>query len=164
MANIHKAGTIAAALLCLVLSQRASAVTAALRFMTYGAASPRFESRLVHLQGPQAAAAATALLKCRRHSARELILHVPRDASEDLQRAIASQYGAQVRDLGAGSPAGDHLWLLTLSRGQDLQTALQGLLQDGRIIGAQPNYVYAPAEGEGQDEARPAPPDKIAAP
>jgi hypothetical protein len=45
-----------------------------------------------------------------------------------------------------------------------LQTVLQGLLQDARIIGAQPNYVYAPAEGEGEDETRPAPPDKMASP
>jgi hypothetical protein len=43
-----------------------------------------------------------------------------------------------------------------------LQTVLQGLLKDARIIGDQPNYVYAPMEGEAKDEARPAPPDMTA--
>lgn len=161
---IHKAGTIAAALVCLVLPLRASVAPAALLFIADSAASQRIELQLVHLQGPQAAAAAATLLKRRRHRARELILQVPSGASDELQRALAAQYGAQLRDLGAGSSVGGRLWLLTLPRGQDLQTVLQGLLQDARIIGAQPSYVYAPAEGEGENEARPAPPDKLASP
>ncbi len=55
-----------------------------------------------------------------------------------------------MRELGSIELINARIWHLTLVRGEDLATVLGQLLQDNRVISAQPNYVYTPVQGTGQ--------------
>ncbi len=72
---------------------------------------------------------------------------MPNDSSDQLRQAITDQYGVEVRELGVIGLINARIWHLTLIRDQDLNAVLGRLLQDNRIISAQPNYVYTPVQG-----------------
>ena len=55
-----------------------------------------------------------------------------------------------MRELGSIELINARIWHLTLVRGQALATVLGQLLQDSRVISAQPNYVYTPVQGTGR--------------
>ncbi len=113
-----------------------------------GGGRPPIAPRFLRDQGQSPSAAAAALLNNKRHRARELLIEVPNDSADELKQALANEYGAEVRELGVIELINARIWHLTLIRGQDLGAVLQQLLQDSRVISAQPNYVYAPVQGD----------------
>jgi len=124
-------------------------------------------SRRTGAQEPSSIAA--NLLGNGRHRENEILIEIPPDRfpvagkwripprgkppaqpGVGLKRALEAQYGVAVRDLGSMELMDSRLWVLTLVPGQELQTVLAQLLQDNRILSAQPNYVYAPVQERSQ--------------
>ncbi len=97
--------------------------------------------------GSSAAATATALLNNKRHRPRELLIQVKLDAAEGLGDRLADEYGVEIREVGVIGLANVRIWHVTLAPGQNLRELLTALLQDGRVITAQPNYIYTPVQG-----------------
>jgi subtilisin family serine protease len=114
---------------------------------------PPVAPRFVRAPGQRPAAFAAALLNNKRHRARELLVEVSNNSPDALKQALASEYGVRVQELGVFELINARLWLLTLNPGQDLGTALRRLLQDNRVIRAQPNYIYTPVQGEGKQSS-----------
>ncbi len=113
----------------------------------FGGPRPPIAPRFSRLQGTQASAAVAALLNNKRHRAREILIEVANDSSDQLKQALAKQYGVEVREVGVIALIGARIWHLTLARDRDLAAVLGRLLQDNRIVSAQPNYVYTPVQG-----------------
>ncbi len=113
----------------------------------FGGNRPPIAPVFSRASGQQPSAAAAALLNNKRHRARELLVEVPNGSADELKQTLSAQYGAVVRELGVIGLINARIWHLTLVRGQNLETVLQQLLQDSRVIGAQPNYVYTPVQG-----------------
>jgi subtilisin family serine protease len=105
--------------------------------------APRFSRG----QGQQPSSTVAALLNNKRHRAKELLIEVATGSSDQLKQALANQYGVEVHELGSIELINARIWHLTLVRGQNLATVLGQLLQDNRVVSAQPNYVYTPVQG-----------------
>jgi len=58
----------------------------------------------------------------------------------------------EIDELGVIGLAGVRIWHLRLAPGQNLRELLTALLQDSRVITAQPNYVYTPVQGTPPEE------------
>ena len=97
--------------------------------------------------GQNAAQFAAALLDGKRHRPRELLVGVTPGTPDSLKQTLASDYEAEVEDIGTVGLAGIRFWRLTLKGNQPLREVLTRLLTDGRVITAQPNYVYTPVQG-----------------
>ncbi len=126
-----------------------------------GGIRPPIAPRFSRSGGQPPASIAAALLDNKRYRPRELLIEVPNSNAPLLRQALASQYGVEVRELGVIELINARIWHLTLVRGQNLQTILAQLLQDNRVISAQPNYIYTPVQGTRQD-GEPAPYNKAA--
>lgn len=113
----------------------------------FGGARPLIAPHFARNQGQPPLAAVAALLNNKRHRAKEILIEVPNGSADQLRQAISDQYGVEVRELGDIQLINARIWRLTLVRGQDLEALLGQLLQDNRVISAQPNYVYTPLEG-----------------
>ncbi len=100
--------------------------------------------------GQQSSSAVAALLDNKRYRPRELLIEVANDSPSELKQTLANQYGVEVRELGVISLVNVRIWHLTLVQGQNLRAVLERLLQDNRIIRAQPNYIYTPVQGPQQ--------------
>ena len=131
----------------------------------FGGSRPPIAPRFSQGQAREPSSAVAALLNNKRHRAKELLIEVATGSPFQLKQAFANQYGVEVRELGSIELINARIWHLTLVRGQDLATVLGQLLQDNRVISAQPNYVYTPVQGAGQgssaaysETALPAPP------
>ena len=116
----------------------------------FGGSRPPIAPRFSRGQGQQPSTAVAALLNNKRHRAKELLIEVATESSDQLKQALSAQYGVEVRELGSIDLINATIWHLTLVRGQALATVLGQLLQDNRVISAQPNYVYTPVQGTGQ--------------
>ena len=90
----------------------------------------------------------------KRHRAKELLIEVASGSSDQLKKALSAQYGVEIRELGSIELINARIWHLTLVRGQALATVLGQLLQDNRVISAQPNYVYTPVQGRSRGGPR----------
>ena len=119
--------------------------------------APRFTGA----PGQQPGVFADALLNNKRHRARELLVEVNADTADGLREQFAREYGVRVRDIGRLELAGVRIWHLTLQPGQNLRELLVGLLQDPRVLTAQPNYIYIPTQGT-CDGGRAPTPDRTA--
>jgi hypothetical protein len=104
--------------------------------------APRYSRSSI--QPPSAAVA--ALLTNKRFRPRELLIEVPNESADQLRLTLANDYGVQIRDLGVVELFNARIWHLTLAQGQDLRAILERLLQDNRVISAQPNYIYRPVQ------------------
>jgi len=116
----------------------------------FGGSRPPIAPRFSRGQGQQPSSAAAALLNNKRHRAKELLIEVSSNSTDQLKQALSAQYGVEVRELGSIELINARIWHLTLVRGQALATVLGQLLQDNRVISAQPNYVYTPVQGTGR--------------
>ncbi|MGO8954530.1 MAG: S8 family serine peptidase [Rhodomicrobium sp.] len=123
---------------------------------------PPIAPRYTHAPGQTPAGVAAALLNNKRHRPREILVEVPVAAPDGLRGTLANEYTAQVRDIGVLELTGSRILHLTLAQGQNLQTALARLLQDNRVITAQPNYIYTPVQGPLESTGREAPSKKAA--
>jgi subtilisin family serine protease len=112
----------------------------------FGGMRPPIAPRFVRSQGGQAPAAAAALVTDKRRRATEILLEVAADSSDQLKQALSDRYSGEISDLGVIELIGARLWRLKLTPGQDQGALLAQLLQDERVISAQPNYVYAPVQ------------------
>ena len=92
-------------------------------------------------------APAAALLDNKRHRDRELLVEVSNEKLQTAKQVFADQYGVEVREVGVLALINARIWHLTLVQGQDLRAVLEQLLQDGRVISVQPNYIYTPVQG-----------------
>jgi subtilisin family serine protease len=104
---------------------------------------------------------AATLLNNKRHRPLELLIEVPNASADQLKQILANQYGVEVRELGVVELIDARIWHLTLVWGQNLQTVLEQLLEDNRVIGVQPNYIYTAVQGSPQDDV-PGPYNKAA--
>ncbi len=120
---------------------------AAVSIAGFGGSRPPIAPRFSQPRGQQTSTAVAALLNNKRRRAKELLIEVATDSSDQLKQAITDRYGVQVRELGVIGLINARIWHLTLVRDQDLAAVLGRLLQDNRIISAQPNYVYTPVQG-----------------
>jgi len=120
---------------------------AAVAIAGFGGTRPPIAPHFSRNQGQPASAAVAALLNNKRHRAREILIEVPSGSADQLRRTLSNQYGVEVRELGDIQLINARIWRLTLVRGQDLGAVLGQLLQDNRVISAQPNYVYTPLQG-----------------
>ena len=135
-----------------VVSPPPSAVVvapAAAAIAGFGGSRPPIAPRFSRGQG-QPSSAVAALLNSKRHRAKEVLIEVSSNSTDQLKQALSSQYGVEVRELGSIELINARIWHLTLVRGQALATVLGQLLQDSRVISAQPNYVYTPVQGTGR--------------
>jgi subtilisin family serine protease len=112
-----------------------------------GSGRPAAAPRFTRAPGQRAADVAAALLNNKRHRPRELLCEVPAQTAEGLRETIAREYGVTVRDAGVLQLAGVRIWHITIAPGQDLRALLERLLQDPRVLTAQPNYIYTPVQG-----------------
>jgi subtilisin family serine protease len=115
-----------------------------------GTNRPPIAPRFTHAPGQRPADVASALLNKKRHRPRELVVEVAVKTPDGLRERLANEYVAQVRDIGVLELTGTRILHLKLAQGQDLRTALTRLLQDNRVITAQPNYIYTPVQGPSQ--------------
>jgi subtilisin family serine protease len=90
------------------------------------------------------------------------LVEVSADVPGSLKQSLERQYGAQIAELGVIDLAGVRIWHLTLRPGRNLNEVLTALLQDNRVLTAQPNYVYTPVQGA-PDENRAPPVESTAA-
>jgi subtilisin family serine protease len=141
-------------------------VTTGLILGAGGNSRPPIAPRFTQAPGQRPAEAAAALLNNKRYRARELLVEVKAETSNAVKDRFANEYGVEVREVGSLELAGVRIWHLTLPPGQNLRRLLVGLLQDSRVLAAQPNYIYTPTQGSREnggvkitDEAavRPAP-------
>lgn len=130
-----------------VLPPAAVVPPAAAAIAGFGGARPPIAPHFSRNQGQPASAAVAALLDDKRHRAREILIEVPSGSADQLRQALSDQYGVEIHELGDIQLINARIWRLTLVRGQDLGAVLAQLLQDNRVISAQPNYVYTPLEG-----------------
>ncbi len=126
------------------------APAAAVAIAGFGGSRPPIAPRFSRGQGQQPSSAAAAFLNNKRHRAKELLIEVSSNSTDQLKQALSAQYGVEVRELGSIELINARIWHLTLVRGQALATVLGQLLQDNRVISAQPNYVYTPVQGTGR--------------
>ena len=113
----------------------------------FGGTRPPIAPHFARNQGQPPSIVVAALLNTKRHRAKEILIEVPSSSANQLRQALSDQYGVEIRELGTIELINARIWRLTLVRGQDLGAVLGQLLQDNRIISAQPNYVYTPLEG-----------------
>ena len=90
---------------------------------------------------------ADALLDKKRHRPRELLAEVNKEAGEAIKQQLASEYGAEIAEVGFTEGTGVRLWHLTLGPERNLRQTLIALLQDRRVMSVQPNYIYTPVQG-----------------
>ena len=108
---------------------------------------PPIAPRFTGAAGQTPAGVAAALLNNKRHRPRELLVEVRADAPNGLKERFAREYEVEVREVGFIDLARVRIWHLTLTPGQNLRDLLIALLQDPRVITAQPNYIYTPVQG-----------------
>ncbi len=113
----------------------------------FGGSRPPIAPHFARNQGQPPSTAVAALLNNKRRRAKEILIEVPSSGADQLKKALSDQYGVEIYELGNIELINARIWRLTLVRGQDLGAVLGQLLQDNRVISAQPNYVYTPLEG-----------------
>ena len=113
----------------------------------FGGSRPPIAPHFVRNEGQPPSAAVAALLNNKRRRAKEILIEVPSGSADQLRQSLSAQYGVEIYELGNIELINARIWRLTLVRGQDLGAVLAQLLQDNRVISAQPNYVYTPLEG-----------------
>ncbi len=101
-------------------------------------------------QGP--AQLAAALLENKRHRPRELLVEVSADTPDSVKESLAREYRVAIVDVGFIELAGVRIWHLSLTPGQNLRELLTQLLQDRRVLTAQPNYIYTPVQGAPEEK------------
>jgi subtilisin family serine protease len=97
--------------------------------------------------GQEPAQVAAALLDSKRHRPRELLVEVAGGTSSEVKEALARDYRAEINELGTVELAGVRIWHLTFGPAGNLHETLTALLQDRRVLTAQPNYIYTPVQG-----------------
>lgn len=97
--------------------------------------------------GQEPAQVAAALLDSKRHRPRELLVEVAGGTSNEVKEALARDYRAEINELGTVELAGVRIWHLTFGPAGNLHETLTALLQDRRVLTAQPNYIYTPVQG-----------------
>ncbi len=112
--------------------------------------------------GQAPAQVVAALVENKRHRRNEILIEVSADTPDSLKQSLAREYGAEIAEVGFVELAGVRIWHLTLGPGRNLDEVLTALLQDNRVLTAQPNYVYTPVQGA--PEERQAPHTENAAP
>ena len=73
--------------------------------------------------------------------------------SGEVKEALARDYRAEIAELGTVELAGVRIWHLTLGPAGNLHETLTALLQDRRVLTAQPNYIYTPVQGPPEKKA-----------
>jgi len=117
-----------------------------------GGSRPPVAPRFTGAPGENPAQISAALLANKRHRPRELLVEVRAGTPESVKEAFAREYGVEVNELGVIGLAGVRVWHLRLAPGQNLRELLTALLQDGRVLTAQPNYVYTPVQGAPEEK------------
>ncbi len=112
-----------------------------------GAGRPPIAPRFTGAPGQNPAQVAAALLANKRHRPRELLAEVSGETPDSVKDSLAREYGVEIADVGFIELAGVRIWRLTLRPGQNLAGLLTALLQDGRVLTVQPNYIYTPVQG-----------------
>jgi subtilisin family serine protease len=130
-----------------VVPGAAAAVTAFAILGAGGAPRQPIAPRYTGEPGQQPAQAAAMLLDSKRHRPRELLVEVSGSTSGEIKEALARDYRAEIAELGAVELAGVRIWHLTLGPAGNLHETLTALLQDRRVLTAQPNYIYTPVQG-----------------
>ncbi len=122
-----------------------------------GGNRPPVAPRFTGAPGQNPAQIASALLNNKRHRPRELLVEVRSDMRDSAKESFAQEYGVEIKELGVIGLAGVRVWHLTMTQGQDqnLRELLTALLQDGRVLTAQPNYIYTPVQGAPEEKATP---------
>ncbi len=113
---------------------------------------PPIAPRYFRGSGQPAAQAAAAMLANKRYRPREILVEVPIGAADSLRQTLEREYNVTVRDTGAIELVGARIWHIQLAQGQDLRSLLERLLQDNRVLTAQPNYVYTPVQGSPEQQ------------
>ncbi len=124
-----------------------AAVTAFAIMGAGGAPRPPIAPRYTGEPGRPPAQVAAALLDGKRHRPRELLVEVSGSTSGEVKEALARDYRAEIAELGTVELAGVRIWHLTLGPAGNLHETLTALLQDRRVLTAQPNYIYTPVQG-----------------
>jgi subtilisin family serine protease len=96
--------------------------------------------------GQPPSSVAAALINGKRYRANELLIEVPNADADRLRQVLTAEYGVRIRDLGVIGLINARMWHLTLLRNRNLRQVLEQLLQDSRVIRAQPNYIYTPVQ------------------
>ncbi len=112
-----------------------------------GVARPPVAPRFTGASGQEPGQVAAALLDRKRHRPRELLVEVSGGTSGEVKEALARDYRAEINELGTVELAGVRIWHLTLGPAGNLRQTLTALLQDRRVLTAQPNYIYTPVQG-----------------
>ncbi len=122
-----------------------------------GGNRPPIAPQFTGAPGQNPAQITAALLNNKRHRPRELLAEVRAETPDSVKQAIAQEYGVQIRELGLIGLAGVRVWHLTMTQGQNrnLRELLTALLQDGRVLTAQPNYIYTPVQGPPEQKGTP---------
>ena len=124
-----------------------AAVTAFAIVGAGGVARPPIAPRFTGASGQEPGEVAAALLDSKRHRPRELLIEVSGGTSDEVKESLARDYGAVIAEVGEIDLAGVRIWHLTLGPGRNLRQTLTALLQDSRVLTAQPNYIYTPVQG-----------------
>ena len=101
--------------------------------------------------GQEPAQVTAALVENKRHRRNEILIEVSADTPDSLKQSLAREYGAEIAEVGFVELAGVRIWHLTLAPGRNLDEVLTALLQDNRVLTAQPNYVYTPVQGAAEE-------------
>ncbi len=120
--------------------------------MGAGGCRPPIAPRFTGAPGQNPAQVAAALLANKRHRPRELLAEVSGGTPDGVKDSLARDYGVEIADVGFIELAGVRIWRLTLRPGQNLAELLAALLQDGRVLTAQPNYIYTPVQGAPEEK------------
>ena len=105
--------------------------------------------------GQEPAQVTAALVENKRHRRNEILIEVSADTPDSLKQSLAREYGAEIAEVGFVELAGVRIWHLTLAPGRNLDQVLTALLQDNRVLTAQPNYVYTPVQGAPEERQAP---------
>ncbi len=122
-----------------------------------GGNRPPVAPRFTRAPGQNPAQVSAALLNNKRHRPRELLAEVRADTPDSVKEAIAREYGVEISELGVIGLAGVRVWHLAMTQGrnQNLRELLTALLQDSRVLTAQPNYIYTPVQGPPEEKGTP---------
>ncbi len=120
-----------------------------------GGSRPPIAPHFTGAPGQNPAQISAALLANKRHRPRELLVEVRAETPDGVKEAFVREYGVEVSELGVIGLAGVRLWHLRLPPGQNLRELLTALLQDGRVLTAQPNYIYTPVQGPPEQKGTP---------
>lgn len=122
-----------------------------------GGNRPPIAPRFTGTPGQNPAQISARLLNNKRHRPRELLAEVRADTPDSVKEAVAQEYGVEIDELGVIGLAGVRVWHLTMRQGQNqnLRELLTMLLQDGRVLTAQPDYIYTPVQGPAEEKETP---------